>query len=84
MLTKAQALTADEFHFGVCKRTKGPRGGITEKIERWRRNGMTGTWKTRPKEFRVPVKHGLYSYSQITDSDAQAWHTSEDCPLNRS
>ena len=33
----------------------------------WRRNGATKTWKTRPGEFRIPVKFGLYAYGYITD-----------------
>lgn len=31
----------------------------------WRRNGQTVTWKTRPAQYRVPVKFGLYRYGQI-------------------
>ncbi len=36
---------------------------------RWwklRRNGKTKTWKTRPGEFRIPVKAGLRSCAYIT------------------
>jgi outer membrane protein assembly factor BamB len=32
-----------------------------------RRNGKTQTWKTRPGEFRIPVKAGLRSCGEITD-----------------
>jgi hypothetical protein len=32
-----------------------------------RRNGQTQTWKTRPSEFRIPVKAGLKSYGAITE-----------------
>lgn len=38
--------------------------------KRWRRNGRTQTWKTRPGEFRIPVKHGLYAYGQIRETQA--------------
>ena len=31
-----------------------------------RRNGMTQLWKTRPGEFRIPVKIGFRSYGQLT------------------
>lgn len=31
-----------------------------------RRNGRTQTWKTRPGEFRIPIKAGLKSYGEIT------------------
>jgi hypothetical protein len=81
MLTKAQAMTEQEFHVGTCKRIVGPRGGVTIKQEIWRRNGQTQTWKTRPNEFRVPVKHGLYDYSQITTFYAHHWHAASECPL---
>lgn len=33
---------------------------------RWKVNGQVTTWKTRPNEVRVPVKHGLYGYDYIT------------------
>lgn len=35
----------------------------------WRRNGATKRWKTRPTEFRVPIKHGLYAYDYMTDAN---------------
>jgi len=34
-----------------------------------RRNGKTVTWKTRPGEFRLPVKFGLKGYHSITRGD---------------
>lgn len=33
-----------------------------------RRNGKTQTWKTRPDDFRIPVKAGLRSTGQITET----------------
>lgn len=81
MITKHQALNADEFHYGTCTRTVGPRGGITERVERWRRNGATQTWKTRPDEFRVPIKYGLRGYSSITSHNAYQFHLASECPL---
>jgi len=38
-----------------------------------RRNGQTKTWKTRPGEFRIPVKYGFREYFYITDKDAADW-----------
>lgn len=32
---------------------------------RARRNGKTKTWKTRPEDFQIPIKHGLYDYGYI-------------------
>lgn len=37
---------------------------------RLRRNGATQTWKTRPREFSIPVKAGLRSCARVTD---QSW-----------
>ena len=82
MITKQQAIESREFHAGECTRHVGPRGGITEKSEVWRRNGKTKTWKTRPEEYSVPVKYGLYGYGHITESDTGLVHVSDDCPLN--
>ena len=81
MLTYEQAMTAREFHVGECTRKVGPRGGATEHTEVWRRNGKTQTWKTRPGEFRVPVKHGLYAYGEIRETDAERVHVAGECPL---
>lgn len=82
MITKEQALTANEFHYGKCKETVGPRGGVTREVEVWRRNGQTQTWKTRPHEWRVPIKWGLKTTSQMTHADAPMFHVPYDCPLN--
>ena len=81
MVTKAQALTASEFHYGTCTRTVGKRGGVTIRIETWRRNGATQTWVTRPDDFRVPIKFGLKTCSAIYPWNAAEFHTAEDCPL---
>lgn len=37
--------------------------------QRWRVNGKVKTWKTRPDEVRVPIKHGLYSFDYLTHND---------------
>lgn len=81
MLSKEQAMRCDTFHYGTCTRRVGPRGGVKERIESWRRNGATQTWKTRPDEWRVPLAHGLYAHTQLWNRDVEAWHAAEDCPL---
>ena len=75
MITRDQALSADVFHF---ERPGNPNG-----CERWRRNGQTKTWKTRPDAFRVPVKHGLYAYGAITEADLDLprMHVESECEL---
>lgn len=85
MVTKQQAIEASEFHAGQCVRTIGPRGGVKVRSVVYRRNGQTQTWKTRPDDFRVPVKHGLYEYAAVEHrperfvSNADLFHTAEDC-----
>ena len=32
---------------------------------RWRVNGKVKTWKTRPGEYQVPLKHGMYDYDYL-------------------
>jgi hypothetical protein len=81
MVTMTQALTEREFHVGPCTRKIGPRGGITERVETWRRNGATKLWKTRPNEFRVPVKFGMYAHGYIDHDNANVAHVASECPL---
>ncbi len=33
-----------------------------------RRNGQTKTWKTRPDEYRIPVKAGMRAHGYITQA----------------
>ena len=83
------AQTARDFHHGDdCAHgvTVGPRGGVTyPRVENWRRNGATQTWKRDPERFRVPVKYGLRGYGALTESAAGVWHTgrAEECPDGR-
>ena len=37
------------------------------------RNGKTKVWKTRPLEFLIPVKYGLYVFFYITQENAGEW-----------
>lgn len=80
-VTRDQALTAHTFHYGECVRTVGPRGGVTDDIVTWRANGAPKTWKTRPLDFRVPIKFGLRRGWYITPGNARDFHTEEDCPI---
>ena len=42
---------------------------------RVRVNGVCKTWKTRPTEFRLPVKYGLKDCLYITPENANNWVT---------
>lgn len=81
MITKKQAEEAQYFHYGDCKKIVGPRGGVKIKIEEWRRNGKTQTWKRSPEKFRIPVKYGLYAYGQITEREAGQFHVASECGI---
>lgn len=92
MVTKEQAQSLRTFHYngphgksaGVgCKRSIGPRGGVTEQVTEVRASGQCQTWKTRPAEFRLPVKYGMYESTAITHDNASDWHVPEDCPLRK-
>lgn len=49
------------------------------RVERWRKSGQTKVWKTRPDEWRMPVKHGMYSNSYITEVEAEHFHLESEC-----
>jgi hypothetical protein len=78
MVTRDEALTADRFHYAGMF-GDAPKCAVG-KPERWRRNGATKTWKTRPDDFRVPVKFGLREYSYIDHDNADDFHTEAACP----
>jgi hypothetical protein len=40
---------------------------------RARVNGMCKTWKTRPTQFRLPVKYGMNTCFYITENNAPEW-----------
>ncbi len=67
-VTKEIAMCADEF-FSTTLTNKDK----NKTPLRVRRNGKTQTWKTRPNEFRIPVKYGLYEYYNITQDNCHEW-----------
>lgn len=77
---------SEEIHYTGrhnCRCTVGPRGGISLDIVRVRRSGAVKTWKTRPGEFRMPVKHGLYESGEITHANQGDFHLASECPALR-
>lgn len=81
MVTQQQAATHNRFHYApACAVHVGPRGGVTTRVEVWRANGALKMWKTRPGEFRLPIKYGLRGYSYLTHLNAADFHIAEECP----
>lgn len=86
MITKEEAMQlryGQEIHCNIvrtCKRVVGPRGGVKDIIIRVRVTGQCKTWKTRPNEFRVPVKYGLYESGELTERNAEYFHFASACP----
>lgn len=64
-LTFEQALElqpGDTLYHTVFKNSDGT-------PQRWKVNGQVKTWKTDPNRIRVPLKHGMYAYDKIDESD---------------
>ena len=69
MITKQQAVNShyrQEFHHVTLKNADGT-------PVRCRVNGKCKTWKTRPTEFRLPVKYGLRQCFYIDETNADEW-----------
>lgn len=49
----------------------------TSRIISVRAMGAVKTWKTRPNDFRIPVKYGMYNSFYITQNNGGLWHDSE-------
>ena len=84
MITKDQAMTESYFiqTHSLCGKYKLKYGTISpifiangeiqelSKPIKWRVNGKCKTWKTRPDEFKLPIKHGLYDNGYLTHKNA--------------
>lgn len=82
MITRDQAITANEFHTKRAAYSPHPRHKYRACIT-WRRNGKTTLWKTRPEWFRAPVKYGLYAYGAVSHMNASEFYVPEECPYCR-
>ena len=66
LVNRENAMTANNFeHCTLKNRDNTP--------VRARRNGKTQTWKTRPAEFKIPVKYGLKECFYITQDNCHEW-----------
>ena len=67
MITKIQAMTVRHFTHVTLKNADGT-------PLRARAHGKCQTWKTRPEEFKLPVKYGLRDCFYITQDNAEQWN----------
>lgn len=70
MLTKSQALSlrcGQILHHVTRKNADGT-------PMRVRVNGKVQTWARKPDAFKIPVKHGLYSYGYVDNDNAVEWY----------
>lgn len=69
MITKETALTLTLgrilHHVSLTNADKTPM--------RVRVSGKCKVWKTRPTEFKLPVKYGMYESGYITEGNAAEW-----------
>ena len=72
-MTRNDAINArhgDIFHHVSVKNADGTPA-------RCRVTGKCRTWKTRPDQFVLPVKHGLYQSFYITQVNCDEWVKAE-------
>lgn len=77
MITKQQAMG---FHNGTILEHARPEDGYRNADRtpmRVQVNGACKTWKTRPNEWRLPVKRGLNTCFYITNLNASDWRVWE-------
>jgi hypothetical protein len=68
------------LHAGTCRLHKGPRGGVTMFIERWR---VSGSFRNFPRlgKWFLPVKYGLKQSMHIGKETAELFHLESECPI---
>ena len=66
MVTKQQAINGTSFESVSLKDSRG-------NPVKCRANGKCKVWKTRPEEFKLPVKYGIHVYFYITHENASEW-----------
>lgn len=76
-VTKEQAMTEREFYINTSQFPVRQ-----SKVDCWRANGKCQTWKTRPEEFKLPIKFGLYSYGYLTNNNAHLFYLTKEEAIN--
>jgi len=78
-IQKSDAIESDYFHAGACVTLQTPRNATATITETWRANGQLKTWKTRPDDFKLPIKYGLRECWYLTNDNAHSFHRSDQC-----
>ena len=79
MITRDQAINNQTFYLIESHR----RDGKPDRVVAVRRSGKTQTWKTRPDDWSLPTKYGLYRSIRWTHRDARLLYaTQEDAQLD--
>jgi hypothetical protein len=76
MVTKEQAMTCIWFREIKEVMIDPPLNTLTKKVK-WRANGECKTWKSRPNEFRLPVRRGLNNFSYIDHTNCHLMEVDE-------
>jgi hypothetical protein len=69
MITAEQALSLRSGQVLFHKKLRNRDGTAL----RGKVNGRPQSWKTRPTDFKVPMKHGLKDCFYLTPSNANEW-----------
>lgn len=70
MVTKEQACWAGSYFGHVEFEYLHETYSRSKQLKRVRVSGKCKTWKTRPDEFKLPVKYGMYESLYITERNA--------------
>lgn len=70
MITKDQAMTKSVFYHKTERYADGT-------AKQCRANGKCHTWKTRPDDFRLPVKYGFRTCFYLTPANAHEWSATD-------
>lgn len=86
VLDKTTALglrKGDELHENGCTISYGATGKARPLVITtvWRVNGRARTWKRQPDRFEIPLKHGLYNHSYLTQDNAHHFHLPSVCAV---
>ena len=75
-ITKEQAM-AERCFIEIEPVSINPPLNTHYKYRTWRANGKCKTWKRDATRFKLPIKHGLYTFGYITESNCHLFNIQE-------